>query len=107
MVNKVFVVTEEYDNCESYEDHYWFTTTVAVTSTREEAEKIVENLYNKILSITTNEFGGDVTTELRKDQDDEIEDVLVTDVKGYSRTSGSYSYGIEEFELGKVKEIGP
>ena len=107
MVNKVFVVMEEYDNFESYEDRYWFTTTVAVTSTREEAENIVENLYNKIMSMTTNEFGDGVTTWLRKDQDDEIIDVLVTDTEGYSRTSGSYSYGIEEFELGKVKEIGP
>lgn len=103
MSNKVFVVSEYYDNCESYEDHYWQDEVVAVVTTKEEADKIVKDLYDKILSIGTNEFGKEVATELRRRDDGNIEDVLVTDVDGYSRTSGSYSYYVEEFELGKVK----
>ena len=104
MSNKVFIVVEEFDNCESYEDHYWFDRNMAVTKTKDEAEKIVKDLYDKILSIKTDEFGQEVMVELRRMDDGSISDVLVTNVEGYSRTSGSYSYGIEEFELGKVKD---
>lgn len=105
MNNNVFVVTEEFDNCETYEDHYSFTTIMAVTSTKEEAEKIVDNLYNEILSMKTDRFGKGLFAELREKDDGTIYDVFVSCVGNYSQESGSYSYCIEEFELGKVKKI--
>lgn len=106
MNNKVFVVREDFDNCERDECYYAFTTIMAVTSTKEEAEKIVDNLYNKIMTMKTDDDGKKVLVELHKHDDGTIYEALVSyDWDEGPRPCGSYSYCIEEFELGKVKKI--
>ena len=106
MNNKVFVVREDFDNCERDDCYYASTTIMAVTSTREEAEKIVDNLYNKIMSMKTDDDGKKVLVELHKYDDGTIYEALVSyDWEYRPRPCGSYGYRIEEFELGKVGEI--
>lgn len=99
----VYLVWEHYDNCEDWEDHHYLDRVVAVMKTKDEADEIVKKLYDKILSITEDEFGYRVSAMARYFEDGEIDDVLVENVEGCSRTSGSYSYSVEEFEIGKLK----
>lgn len=83
MNNKVFVVTEEFANPKEYANHYGSTNVIAVASTKEEAEKIVDDIHSEIMSMKAYSFGQVLIDELR---------------------SGTYSYCIEEFELGKVQK---
>lgn len=102
----VFLVNEEYDNRESYEDHIILDQTVAVTKTKKEAEEIVSYLYDKILSIEYDELGHRVIVSEEFDEEGDLEGILVRNLNGqYSRTSGMYSYWIEEFEYGKIKNV--
>lgn len=104
MSSKVFVIIKGFDNCEDYEDHYWESKVVGVVQSEKDAKKIVDNLYDEVLSTRIDNGGNRVTTELRKDEDDEIIDVLVESANRYSAINGSYTFHIEEFELGKVKK---
>lgn len=101
----VYVVSEHFDNCESYDLHDWSDRVIAVMETRAEAEEVVKKLYDGVLSITVDEYGQPMTATKRYFEDNgELEDVLLENVEGYSRSSGSYSYWIEEYELGTINE---
>ena len=41
---KVYVVTKFYDNCESYEDHYWHTSVLDVFATKEAALAYIKDI---------------------------------------------------------------
>lgn len=102
----VYVVSENFDNDKSYEDHYWTDQVKAVVKTKAEAEEIVKKLYDEVISISSDEYGQPMAAKITYGDDGNICYVSLENLEGYSRSSGSYSYYIEEFELGKIKQIG-
>lgn len=101
MDNTVWVIEEHYDNNETWpEDRMEWNAVIAVVKTKEEAEKMIKDLYDKFLSEESI-----ISTDMVYDKDGCFLWLEASAKDCYLGYDGDYSFTMENFELGKFKNI--
>lgn len=101
MDNTVWVIEEHYDNNEIWpEDRMMWDAVVMVVKTKEEAEKVIKDLYDKFLSEESITY-----TDMVYDNDGCFLRLEASAKDCYLSEDGDYSFTMENFELGKFKNI--
>lgn len=96
---KVYVVTEDFDNGESYEDHYHDTENLGVFTTKEGALSYIKSIdvLKSIIGLSPCEI------TLDEETDTGYRTVVVTKNSCWFFEEFTYDFNIEEFTLDEVK----
>lgn len=107
----MYLVYENFDNCQSYEDRDYYHEVIAVCSTKEIAEQIVEKRRDEILNKEYESWGEDKVTARLRNNDDLTWDIMVwvedTNAFCWTTESGVYDFEIIEREQDKLFEVSP